>query len=211
LFITSSGYESGPKNNPRVWNTARWTGDRWEISQAMVSDSNYDMGSLYIENGVWRLIAPTKKGSQAYNPGGEIAMWISRDQGHTWNKVKQLTSEAPVTIPMYDCQLLVPRSSTSSIYMCDQQDNVRVFANSITLGKDWILDKDWILAKTLFELVRLLREDQLMNVTLSRYPNSSSKSRYCLTASITSRSAGIIDMTLISTHRLEWSTVHPRL
>jgi len=41
------------------------------------------------------LIGPTETGPQPYNPGGEVALWKSTDKGHTWNKVKQLTSNSP--------------------------------------------------------------------------------------------------------------------
>jgi len=95
LFITSKGFESGPKNDPRTWTTARWTGDEWVIRPAFTSDNNYDMGSLYIEDdGTWRIIGPTQTGPQPYNPGGEMAMWTSADQGATWRKVKQLTHDS---------------------------------------------------------------------------------------------------------------------
>ncbi len=96
LFVTSKGYESGPKNMPRTWTTARWTGSAWEIRGGdIVSDNNYDMGSLYIEgDDQWRIIAPTTAGPQAYNPGGEIAMWTSSDQGVHWKKVRQMTSHS---------------------------------------------------------------------------------------------------------------------
>jgi hypothetical protein len=54
------------------------------------------MGSLYIEpGGVWRIIGPTEPGPQRYNPGGEVAVWISRDQGRTWKKDRQITSGSP--------------------------------------------------------------------------------------------------------------------
>ena len=95
LYITSKGYECGPENDPRTWCTARWTGDAWDIRPAMISDNNYDMGSLYIEeDGVWRIIAPTQVGPQRYNPGGEMAMWVSRNQGKSWTIIKQLTSDS---------------------------------------------------------------------------------------------------------------------
>jgi len=95
LYITSKGYEAGPRNDPRTWTTAQWTGEFWEIKTAMTSDNNYDMGSLYLENdGTWRIIGPTETGPQPYNPGGEMAMWASDDQGVTWEKTKQLTSES---------------------------------------------------------------------------------------------------------------------
>lgn len=96
LYITSKGYESGPKNNPRTWTTARWTGSEWDIRPVTTSDNNYDMGSLYLEpDGVWRLIGPTEPGPQRFNPGGEMAMWISRNQGRNWERIKQLTSGSP--------------------------------------------------------------------------------------------------------------------
>ncbi len=91
LYITSHGYRSGPENDPRTWTTARWTGDRWDIRPGMISDNNYDMGSLFTEANLWRLIAPTETGPQPYNPGGEVAIWKSTDQGWRWFMEKQLT------------------------------------------------------------------------------------------------------------------------
>lgn len=93
LYLTSKGYESGPKNDPRRWYTAAWTGERWKIDPVTDSDNNYDFGSLYIEgNGLWRIIGTTETGPQPYNTGGEVAMWTSRDRGTTWKKVRQMTS-----------------------------------------------------------------------------------------------------------------------
>ncbi|MCG3196238.1 MAG: BNR-4 repeat-containing protein [Candidatus Omnitrophica bacterium] len=93
LFLTSKGYQSGPANDPRTWRTARWTVARWEILPVTSSDSNYDMGSLYIEeDGTWRIIGPTEKGPQPGNPGGEMAMWTSSDEGRNWRLAKPLTS-----------------------------------------------------------------------------------------------------------------------
>ncbi len=95
LYLTSKGYESGPKNDPRQWWTARWTGKAWEIRAAVRSDHNYDFGPLYIESdGTWRLIAPTEPGAQPYCTGGDMVMWTSRDQGKTWRRVAQLTRDA---------------------------------------------------------------------------------------------------------------------
>ncbi len=97
LFITSKGYQSGPQNNPRTWTTARWDADakRWTIRPAMTSDNNYDMGSLWIaSDGSWTLIAPTEPGPQPYNPGGEVALWRSVDQGETWRRTRRLTSHS---------------------------------------------------------------------------------------------------------------------
>ena len=60
------------------------------------SNSNYDHGSLYIEpDGTWRVIAPTTAGPQPFNPGGEMVMWTSSDEGKSWLRVKQLTHDSP--------------------------------------------------------------------------------------------------------------------
>jgi hypothetical protein len=97
LFLTSRSFEPGPGSGPRVWRTAFWTGSRWNIHQVAASDNNYDMGSLYLEpNGIWRVIAPTERGAQTFNPGGEVSMWLSRNQGRTWRKEKDLTADTPL-------------------------------------------------------------------------------------------------------------------
>lgn len=95
LFLVSKGFEPGPGNGPRQWKTARWTGAHWEFRDFTTSLNNYDHGSLYLETGGgWRIIAPTDPGPQPYNPGGEMAMWTSNDQGKTWLKAKALTSHS---------------------------------------------------------------------------------------------------------------------
>jgi hypothetical protein len=97
LYLTTKGYESGPKNGPRYWHTARWTGKDWKILPFTTSDHNYDHGALWIEaNGDWRVIAPTAPGPQAYTTGGDMVMWLSKDQGATWKRVKQLTHSKTV-------------------------------------------------------------------------------------------------------------------
>jgi hypothetical protein len=92
LVVTSKGYASGPKNDPRTWTTAHWTGRKWQIRPVTTSDNNYDTGSLHVEaDGTWRMIAPTLPGPQPYNPGGEVAMWVSADQGRTWKLARRMT------------------------------------------------------------------------------------------------------------------------
>jgi len=92
LFLTSKGNLPGPENGPRIWRTARWTGEAWDLQgEDIVSDNNYDMGSLYVEKDLWRIVAPTETGPQAFNPGGEVALWESQDWGASWKKVRQMT------------------------------------------------------------------------------------------------------------------------
>ena len=146
LVVTSKGYESGPKNDPRTWTTARWTGSMWQIRPVCTSDNNYDMGSLYIEDDkTWRIIGPTETGPQPYNPGGEIAMWITHDEGITWKKVKQLTGNSPrnhtyARRPVNahpDFYAIWAdghgrKPSLSSLYFSDKQGNVRILPREMT-------------------------------------------------------------------------------
>lgn len=94
LFVLSKGYESGPINDPREWRIARWTGASWtNLFTGIVSDNNYDTGALYVESDTrWTIIGPTRRGPQAYNPGGEIAMWRTDDAGATWRHVREMTN-----------------------------------------------------------------------------------------------------------------------
>ncbi len=93
LFLTSRGYRSGPKNDPRTWRLARWTGEKWTIHTVTTSDNNYDTGSLWLAaDGALHVIAPTATGPQPYNPGGEIEHHASTDGGKTWRTIGQLTA-----------------------------------------------------------------------------------------------------------------------
>jgi hypothetical protein len=92
LFLTSKGWEPGPRHGPHTLRIARWTGQKWEIREVTNADHNYDFGAFYIEpDGLWRIIGPTDPGPQPFGTGGEMVMWTSRDQGANWTKVKQLT------------------------------------------------------------------------------------------------------------------------
>ncbi len=147
LFLTSSGYECGPKNDPRTWTTARWTGKEWQVRPTFVSDNNYDMGSLYIEDdGAWRIIGPTETGPQPYNTGGEMAMWTSEDLGRTWKKVKQLTegsaynhtyARRPVNAHPDFYAFWADghgrKPSPSSLYFWDKEGNVRALPREMAV------------------------------------------------------------------------------
>jgi hypothetical protein len=91
LYLTSGHFAPGLASGAREWFTVHWLGDRWERRAFTTSDHNYDFGSLNVENGLWRIIAPTEAGPQPYGTGGEMMMWTSRDEGATWIKDKQLT------------------------------------------------------------------------------------------------------------------------
>ena len=92
LYLTSRGYRPGPESGPFAWATARWTGETWEHRSFVESDHNYDHGSLTIEaDGHWRIVAPTDPGPQPFGAGGEMVLWVSRDQGTTWQRARTLT------------------------------------------------------------------------------------------------------------------------
>jgi len=111
------------------------------------------MGSLYIEaDGTWRIIGPTQTGPQPYNPGGEIAMWVSKNQGKSWNKTKQLTKDSPYNHtyarhpvdahPDFyalwaDGHGRMP--SQSSLYFCDREGNARLLPRE--MAEDFVKPK----------------------------------------------------------------------
>ncbi len=146
LYLTSKGYESGPENSPRTWNTARWNGSAWDIRPAMESDSNYDTGSLYIESeSEWRIIAPTEDGPQPFNPGGEVSMWLSTDLGKTWERFHEMTRNSEqnhtyVRRPVnahpdfyaFWADGHARKLSESRLYFSDKDGNVRVLPETMT-------------------------------------------------------------------------------
>ncbi len=156
LFLTSGGWQSGPGNDPRVWQTARWNGAEWEIRGSIRSDNNYDTGSLYVEpDGTWRIIGPTETGPQPYNTGGEIALWTSRDQGRSWQKIRQVTHhsarnhgycrkplDADPAFYAFWADGHGRKPSQSRLYFCDKEGHARMlppvmeadFAKPIAVG-----------------------------------------------------------------------------
>lgn len=100
LYITSPDHRPGPppaRAEPRRWTIARWTGSAWVYHEVGTATHNYDVGSLYIErDGTWRLIGPFAPGAgpQHWGAGGEVIMLASTDQGATWHKQRELTTQS---------------------------------------------------------------------------------------------------------------------
>ncbi|MDF3055919.1 MAG: hypothetical protein K0R17_134 [Rariglobus sp.] len=92
LCIISRAGEPGPAGDPREWTVLHWTGTTWSRHVVAISDHNYDMGSLYVNDGQWRIIGPTGAGPQKWGAGGEMETWVSRDEGATWRKERALTT-----------------------------------------------------------------------------------------------------------------------
>lgn len=100
MYLTAMHHDSGPLNgnaasppDRQVW-TARWNGSEWVRKPVVKTDNNYDHGSLFVEDdGTWRIIAPFITGPQAWGTGGQMGMWVSTDQGDSWELVDQLTDD----------------------------------------------------------------------------------------------------------------------
>lgn len=91
LYVLARGHQPGPASGPREWTVAHWTGAAWRFSTITTSDHNYDMGSLYVAGDEWRVIAPTDPGPQPWGTGGEMVLWVSRDEGRTWERRRTIT------------------------------------------------------------------------------------------------------------------------
>jgi hypothetical protein len=94
LAVISNNFEPGPKGDPREWTLIHWKNGQWVYSKVCSSTHNYDMGSLYTEGKTWTIIGPTEPGPQHWGTGGEMALWQSADEGLTWKKIKDLTTNS---------------------------------------------------------------------------------------------------------------------
>ncbi|MEJ7694210.1 BNR-4 repeat-containing protein [Daejeonella sp.] len=94
LTVVSTGFEPGPKSDPRDWMIIHWKNGQWNFHKVSSSTHNYDMGSLYIDKKTWQIVGPTEPGPQKYGAGGEIALWESKDEGLTWIKKRRVTQNS---------------------------------------------------------------------------------------------------------------------
>lgn len=94
LYLAGPGHEPGPENGLREWFVLYWNGTAWENHPVTTSDHNYDMGSLFVKDGEWTVIAPTENVPQTWGGGGEIVMWQSSDKGKTWKNTRQITKRS---------------------------------------------------------------------------------------------------------------------
>jgi len=95
LYVRSNHGNPGPGGDPREWVVRHWTGKEWEDHVVTISTHNYDMGSLYVEEGEWRILGPAAAGPQPIGTGGEVQLWVSRDEGKTWERRRQVTANSP--------------------------------------------------------------------------------------------------------------------
>lgn len=91
LYLISNGHEPGPQNGPYEWKITRWNGKKWKTTTIATSDHNYDMGSLFLQDKQWKIVAPVGNGPQLYGVGGEIEIWVSENAGKKWKKEMEVT------------------------------------------------------------------------------------------------------------------------
>jgi hypothetical protein len=96
FYVTAALYQPGPPGEPRYQTIARWDGQQWQFSEVTRTTHNYDVGSIHIEDDVWRIFAPAEPGPQKWGTGGEVAIWRSEDRGATWTKERDVTRNSPM-------------------------------------------------------------------------------------------------------------------
>jgi len=94
LAIISSNPNHGKEAGPHEWFIIHWKNNNWDFHKVCESTNNYDKGAIFIENNRWKIIGPTEPGPQKFATGGEIAMWISHDEGNNWEKIRDLTKHS---------------------------------------------------------------------------------------------------------------------
>lgn len=95
LYVSGKGYRPGPREGLREWHVAHFNGKKWVFRFITTSTHNYDSGSLFIEDDLWRVIAPTDDGAFHWYAGGEVVSWVSRNQGKKWVREHTYTHDSP--------------------------------------------------------------------------------------------------------------------
>ena len=86
----------GPLGDPRTWEVWHHKDGVWRNHKVTDSTHNYDTGPIWIDNdGTWRIAGPTERGPQRWGGGGEVALWLSKDEGKTWTKTHDITQDSP--------------------------------------------------------------------------------------------------------------------
>ncbi|MCP4639211.1 MAG: hypothetical protein GY851_02190, partial [bacterium] len=74
------------------WCVARHADGQWAISEVTTSDHMYDGGALVLAGPEdFRVYGPSAASQPGFD-GGEIEEWISKDQGRTWRRTREITS-----------------------------------------------------------------------------------------------------------------------
>lgn len=96
LYNISKKYLPDRNQSERYLKVAFYKDGKWEFVNITYTDHNYNMGTLYADENKWIVAVPTFQGPQMYSAGGEIELWVSTDNGLTWNSEKLLTRNSPL-------------------------------------------------------------------------------------------------------------------
>jgi hypothetical protein len=94
LVVLSDESGSGSGSGPKEWVVIHRKDQKWEFNRVCTSDHFYDKGFLEIEEDEWRIIGTTGPGPQKNGTGGEIALWVSKNEGRDWVKVRDVTANS---------------------------------------------------------------------------------------------------------------------
>ncbi len=141
LVILSGDYIPGPSSGAREWIIINWKDQKWNFHKVCQSTHNFDRGSLYIEDNTWKIIGPTEPGPQKHGTGGEVALWISTDEGTTWVKKLDITSNS-TNNNSFVRQPLNPHKDFYALWTdgnADELSKSYLFFTSEQCNKVWIL------------------------------------------------------------------------
>lgn len=84
LYMSTFAPEVRGRRLRKTWYTARWF-RQWYTTGLIMSDHIGDSGCLLIDERMnWTLLATTDPGLCEGMAGGDVVMWLSRDQGRSW-------------------------------------------------------------------------------------------------------------------------------
>jgi hypothetical protein len=141
LAVISNDYRPGPQGDPREWIILHHKNGQWQSRIVCTSSHNYDMGSLYIEKNLWRIVGPTETGPQKYGAGGEMALWESHNEGATWKKVRNLTHNSQLN----HSYARRPLNANSDFYAFWADGNTEKFSESRLYFTNKKGNKTWML------------------------------------------------------------------
>jgi hypothetical protein len=95
LIVSSAGAKPGPGSDPRTWEILRFVDGDWQSYPVTHSTHNYDTGPIWAKGSQWQIVGPTHRGPQRWGGGGELARWVSSDQGRSWQKSNNVTFDSP--------------------------------------------------------------------------------------------------------------------
>jgi hypothetical protein len=141
LVVLSKDFRPGPQGDPREWMIIRRNDDKWNFTRVCESTHNYDMGALVIDGNEWKIIGPTEPGPQKSGTGGEVALWISRDNGKSWEKDHNITENSQKNHSF----VRHPLNAHNDFYAFWTDGNAEKFSRSELYFTDKKCKKVWIL------------------------------------------------------------------